>query len=57
MFAAYADGYLSEQAQSKGYVADLNHHMHLAAPAPDAAIWLFLYEIPFTKPARALIAE
>ncbi len=42
--------------QPAGYVADMNHHKHLAALTPDAQ-WLFLYENACIDSIRKWLAE
>lgn len=42
--------------QPEGFVADMNHHNHLAS-LTESSDWLYLYEIPMVKAVRAWLGD
>lgn len=42
--------------QPEGFVADMNHHNHLASQT-ESSDWLYLYEIPMVKAVRAWLGD
>ena len=42
--------------QPEGFIADMNHHNHLASKT-DNSDWLYLYEIPMVKKVLQWIKE